>query len=82
VDIYEHVSNLETDYFKLSKEYKDISKYVGKLESLLFELGAMNNSPCFKCGYNGSGYFNPTIHACATKHHELYKEYKNEVEDV
>lgn len=46
---------------------------VRKYENLLFKLGAMNAPPCFKCGYNGPGYFQPDQHECAKKHHELFQ---------
>jgi hypothetical protein len=36
---------------------------------IAFAKGAMFNAPCFVCGYNGSGYFDPKSHPCATKHH-------------
>lgn len=44
------------------------------LENTLFVLGAMNNAPCFCCGYNGVGYYQPDIHKCAERHHALYKK--------
>lgn len=45
-----------------------------KYENLLFKMGAMNKAPCFKCGYNGQGYYQPLIHKCAEKHHRLCEE--------
>ena len=44
-----------------------------ELEDLLFSLGTMRDAPCFCCGYNGPGYFQPKTHACAEKHHRLFK---------
>ena len=46
---------------------------VKRLETLLFELGAMNEPPCFCCGYNGPYYFDPKVHPCADRHHKLYE---------
>lgn len=37
-----------------------------------FARGDMLTAPCFNCGYNGPGYFQPETHACASKHHKLY----------
>ena len=64
-----------------------LSKYVGiedtvadlearckELEDKLFSLGAMNSSPCFCCGYNGKGYYQPDTHSCATRHHKLTQQ--------
>lgn len=42
-----------------------------ELENRLFALGAMEDSPCFCCGYNGPGYYQPAQHACAARHHKL-----------
>lgn len=47
--------------------------YIEKLENRLFELGEMQNAPCFVCGYNGPGYFQPGEHPCAKRHHQLCK---------
>lgn len=57
-DMYEVVENLEK---------------VENLENRLFELGEMKNAPCFVCGYNGPGYFQPDKHPCADRHHKLCK---------
>ncbi len=63
----------EKQFEELTKPSKD---YIAELENRLFELGAMNSSPCFKCGFKGAGYFQPNIHPCAKLHQELYKEGK------
>jgi len=42
---------------------------VEKYEATLFAAGAMGQSPCFKCGYNGPGYYQPGQHPCAAQHH-------------
>lgn len=39
-----------------------------RYEDMLFASGAMETAPCFKCGYNGSGYFQPDKHPCAAWH--------------
>jgi hypothetical protein len=41
------------------------------LHDRLFRLGAMHDSPCFACGYDGPGYYQPETHPCATLHHKL-----------
>lgn len=46
---------------------------IERLRDLLFARGAMRTAPCFACGYNGPGYFQPSTHACATRHHALYQ---------
>jgi len=38
-----------------------------KLENRLIELGELNNSPCFICGYKGENYFNPLFHNCMSR---------------
>ena len=60
-------------------ENKDIcfdcmKDYIKKLENRLFKLGEMSTAPCFLCGYDGAGYFQPDKHSCADRHHKLYKE--------
>jgi len=50
--------------------------YIEKLEDMLFTLGAMEKPPCFVCGYNGPGYFQPDKHPCAERHHKLRKRIK------
>lgn len=42
---------------------------VERLKIKLFSLGAMNDPPCFACGYNGAGYYQPDVHLCAALHH-------------
>jgi hypothetical protein len=44
-----------------------------RYETALFRAGAMSKPPCFACGYNGPGYYNPMTHECAAKHHKLAK---------
>ena len=44
---------------------------VNYLEDLLFKKGAMEQPPCFCCGYNGAKYYDPNTHPCAQRHHKL-----------
>lgn len=46
------------------------------LEDRLFTLGEMNKPPCFCCGYNGEGYYQPEKHPCAERHHKLFNNQK------
>jgi len=41
---------------------------IERLRRLLFERGAMADPPCFNCGYNVAGYFQPLMHSCALRH--------------
>jgi hypothetical protein len=41
------------------------------LEDMLFRAGAMTVAPCFCCGYDGPGYYDPAKHPCAERHHFL-----------
>jgi len=36
-----------------------------------FRLGAMESAPCFHCGYDGEGYFQPDKHDCAKYYHAM-----------
>ena len=47
------------------------AREIERLRNLRFRAGAMAQAPCFCCGYNGPGYFQPKTHPCATRHHEL-----------
>jgi hypothetical protein len=48
-------------------------EHIKALEDALFSKGAMFDTPCFCCGYNGPHYFDPRIHGCALRHHALAK---------
>lgn len=52
-------------------ERDQLKAEIERLRDYLFSTGAMNNPPCFNCGYNGPGYFQPDKHPCAKKHHDL-----------
>lgn len=42
---------------------------IERLRDLLFARGAMEEPPCFCCGYAGRGYYQPDQHPCAARHH-------------
>ena len=42
---------------------------MAELEKRLFAMDAMKEAPCFCCGYNGPGYYQPDVHKCAERHH-------------
>jgi hypothetical protein len=48
-----------------------LKKRITMLEDELFRRGAMEDPPCFCCGYNGPGYYQPATHECAKRHHGL-----------
>lgn len=50
-------------------------KEIKRLQDLLFAYGAMDNPPCFCCGYNGAGYYQPDVHPCAARYHKLTPKY-------
>lgn len=61
-----------------NKEYGQVIRWIvdrkDEYEDMLIGLGAMSTAPCFICGYAGEGYFVPSKHPCAERHHELYKK--------
>ena len=68
------------DNYRLSSENEELRKNLQRalekiedLEIRLFKLGAMQEAPCFKCGYSGPGYFQPNTHECAKLHHKYYE---------
>lgn len=67
---YQDSDDVANIALKLGKENR---RRVSRLEDMLFKRGAMNEAPCFCCGYNGPGYYQPEIHPCAKRHHELCK---------
>ena len=60
-------------YYESQAQLDQLSAVKHKLEDVAFRHGAMLAAPCFCCGYNGSGYFNPLTHECASRHHQLYR---------
>lgn len=52
-----------------AKMLHDAASRIRDLEDRLFALGAMEQAPCFCCGYNGPRYFQPDTHPCAARHH-------------
>ncbi len=59
----ELIAQLHRDVAERDVEIKRLRKYC-------FKAGLMAEAPCFNCGYNGPGYFNPETHACAKFHHK------------
>lgn len=57
-----------------SKRARGFVDEITRLEDRSFSLGEMENPPCFRCGYNGPGYFQESTHPCAKRHHELMKK--------
>jgi hypothetical protein len=55
---------------RLRVENAELRAKATKYETMLFALGAMDKPPCFCCGYNGSGYYQPDEHPCAARHHD------------
>ena len=47
-----------------------------RFAKMLFASGAMDQVPCFFCGYNGAGYFTPEMHPCAARHHAALESEK------
>jgi hypothetical protein len=47
---------------------------ITELDDLLFALGAMEEAPCFCCGYSGPGYFQSGKHKWAERHHVLKRD--------
>ena len=52
-------------------ELREIAERVESYVDKLFSLGAMEEAPCFVCGYNGPGYYQPNKHPCAERHHRF-----------
>lgn len=55
----------------LRREIKQLEGQKRRLEDMLFVAGRMEQAPCFVCGYNGPGYYQPGQHRCAARHHKL-----------
>lgn len=70
-DVYNQWSELDEEE-KAEFAYQQGCLEKERLENLLFKRGAMETAPCFVCGYNGAGYYNPDVHKCAARHHKLY----------
>jgi hypothetical protein len=57
----------------LKESEERVAGLLGENKRLLghcFKSGLMSKAPCFNCGYNGPGYFNPETHPCAKFHDE------------
>lgn len=56
------------------REYREEAALeIERLQDMLFERGAMRDAPCFCCGYSGPGYYQPSTHRCARRHHALQR---------
>ena len=77
-DALDMVEELES----LRKQLEQAEARCMKFEEMLFALGAMNSGPCFSCGYNGPGFYNPENHPCAAKHHEILSEERWKVKQI
>ncbi len=40
-----------------------------QMKMVPFDVASFENPPCYICGYNGRGYFQPDKHMCATIYH-------------
>ena len=60
-------------YCAMERKVQRLEAMVRFLEDLLIERGAMEDAPCFICGYDGPGYYQPDKHRCAARHHKLWK---------
>lgn len=65
------ISNGDGYNSEYANKLAEAAKYIERLEDRLFAAGAMEQAPCFCCGYNGPGYYQPGSHPCAKRHHEL-----------
>lgn len=54
---------------QLVKRNEQLEALVKAYEDRLFRSRAMDTPPCFCCGYNGHGYYQPGTHPCAARHH-------------
>lgn len=53
---------------------QQLEALVKELEDRLFRHKEMDNPPCFCCGYNGPLYYQPSVHACAARHHKCNQD--------
>lgn len=61
---------LQAEWDALAADLAATLDKLAKVEEIAFALGAMEDPPCFVCGYNGPDYFQPGTHPCAQRHHE------------
>lgn len=74
--LFEEIEVETTSQFTSEKNLLKVK--VKRLEDMLFARGAMEEAPCFCCGYNGPGYYQPAQHPCAARHHNLVHNYEME----
>lgn len=63
-----------------SLQIKELKGKLRRLEDMLLAAGRMEQAPCFICGYNGAGYFQPQQHRCAARHHKLRERHNDRVQ--
>ncbi len=63
---------LKEDWDRLGQCAKQQAATIKELQDRLFTLGEMSEPPCFCCGYNGDGYYQPETHPCAARHHSIF----------
>lgn len=47
---------------------------IERLRKLAMTTYLFEEAPCFLCGYNGPGYYQPEQHPCAALYHEAMEE--------
>lgn len=47
---------------------------IKRLRKLAMTTHLFEEAPCFLCGYNGPGYYQPEQHPCAALYHEAMEE--------
>lgn len=47
---------------------------IKRLRKLAMSTHLFEEAPCFLCGYNGPGYYQPEQHPCAALYHEAMEE--------
>jgi len=68
-----HKQQEELKKMQANRVEPQVMPKIADLEDRLFTMGVMLEPPCFCCGYNGKGYFQPENHPCAERHHKLYR---------
>jgi hypothetical protein len=62
----------------LCRENARLREKIRRRDILLFQHGAMLEAPCFRCGYNAVGYYQPRYHKCAELHLKYYERSEEE----
>ena len=48
--------------------------YLRAQAALPIDVRRFERAPCYLCGYNGPGYFQPNLHPCASRYHEVREQ--------